>query len=147
MAERLLLDATPLSLLCQRHTLPVVVEIRTWLAEEVRQGNTIYVPEIADYEVRRELLRARKEASVGRLELLIRELAYVRLETSVMRRAAELWALARNAGQPTAPPEALDGDVILAAQAESVGGIVVTSNPGHLSRFVSTVDWRQRQSS
>ena len=37
---------------------------------------------------------------------------------------------------PTADPKALDCDVILAAQAIEVTGIVATDNIGHLSRFV-----------
>jgi len=53
-----------------------------------------------------------------------------------MLRAAELWALARNRGTPTADPKELDGDVILAAQAEQVRAVVATDNVGHLSRFV-----------
>jgi len=59
-----------------------------------------------------------------------------------MRRAAELWAQARNRGTPTAPPEALDADVILAAQAERAGAIVATENVGHLARYVTARHWR-----
>jgi hypothetical protein len=59
-----------------------------------------------------------------------------------MRRAAEFWAQARNLGIPTAPPEALDADVILAAQAARVGAIVATENVGHLARFVTALHWR-----
>jgi hypothetical protein len=43
---------------------------------------------------------------------------------------------------PTAPREALDGDVILAAQALGVAGIVVTENVRHLSRFVASYRWQ-----
>jgi hypothetical protein len=58
-----------------------------------------------------------------------------------MLKAAELCATARRAGLPTAPPDALDGDVILAAQAMLSRGLgvavtVATDNVGHLARFV-----------
>jgi hypothetical protein len=57
--------------------------------------------------------------------------------------ALELWAGARRSGQPTADPKALDGDVILAAQVEQVGGIVATDNARHLSRYVEAREWRE----
>jgi len=44
---------------------------------------------------------------------------------------------------PTASPDALDGDVILAAQALDVSGIVITYNRKHLSRFVETQGWEE----
>lgn len=75
---------------------------------------------------------------------------YLPLTTPVMRRAAEVWARLRNEGRSTAPPEALDGDVILAAQSRvleeemlGVGVIVATTNPGHLARVVAATDWRE----
>ncbi len=60
-----------------------------------------------------------------------------------MRRAAELWAEARHAGLSTTPGEALDGDVILAAQALDVAGIVFTENLRHISRFVTAYRWQE----
>ena len=60
-----------------------------------------------------------------------------------MLRAAELWAQARQQGYPTADPQALDGDVILAAQALTLHGIVATDNVGHLARFVDARPWQE----
>lgn len=74
------------------------------------------------------------------------------MTTDAMRLAAEYWALVRRKGIPTAHPEALDGDAILAAQAFLVGrdagtgagGVVIaTENVGHLSRFPVPAElWR-----
>jgi predicted nucleic acid-binding protein len=137
------LDATPLSLLCHPDPrIPVVAEINLWLEARLLAGAVVYVPEITDYEVRRELIRAGKRKSVRKLDALIRQAAYLPLDTATMRRAAELWAQARNRGMPTAPPEALDADVILAAQAEKAGAVVATENVGHLARFVTARHWR-----
>jgi hypothetical protein len=65
-----------------------------------------------------------------------------------MLSAAELWATARRAGLPTAPPDALDGNVILAAQvilSTGAGDIVTvaTDNVGHMARFVDAQPWEQ----
>jgi predicted nucleic acid-binding protein len=137
------LDASPLSLLCHPDPrIPVVAEINLWLEARLRAGAVVHVPEITDYEVRRELIRAGKRKSVRKLDALIRQSVYLPLDTATMRRAAELWAQARNLGTPTAPPEALDADVILAAQAERAGAIVATENVGHLARFVTARHWR-----
>lgn len=67
--------------------------------------------------------------------------------TEAMRNAATLWASVRQEGQPTADPQALDGDVILSAQALSMGYspnelVVATTNGGHLSRLVTGALWQ-----
>jgi predicted nucleic acid-binding protein len=103
---------------------------------------TVFVTEIADYEVRRELLRADRPVGLARLNALKTTLPSLPLTTPIMLRAAELWAEARRRGRPTADPQALDCDVILAAQALAMGATVVTDNVGHLSLFVEAKSWR-----
>ena len=69
---------------------------------------------------------------------------YLPLDTAQMRLAAELWAQVRQLGLPTAGPESLDADAIVAAQALSLNDpnvMVATSNPVHLRRFVQAEDW------
>jgi hypothetical protein len=90
-------------------------------------GSTRFiVSELADYELRRELLRLGAATSLSRLDELSRELPYAPITRATWRHAAALWALTRSTGKLTAPPEALDGDVLVAAQAlaatDGVGG-------------------------
>jgi len=80
--------------------------------------------------------------SLHRLDQLNATLDYLPIDTATMRLAAELWAESRKQGAPT---EALDGDVILAAQALQIGGIVVTQNRKHLEQFVATATWQELQ--
>jgi len=105
------------------------------------------VPEIADYELRRELLRMDKIDGIKRLDALKDILGYIPITTQMMLVAAEFWAQARKKGKPTADDKALDGDVILAAQARVImdGGknvVIATTNVGHLSRFVNAKEWK-----
>ena len=68
----------------------------------------------------------------------------IALQTPV---ALQSRAQALNTGQQTAVNHALDGDVILAAQALSLNTpiVVATANPGHLSRFVPAELWSNIQ--
>jgi predicted nucleic acid-binding protein len=137
-----LLDAGPLGMLSNPNASIANRECYQWMELLLRRGSEVCVPEIADYEVRRELLRANKVQGIGRLDVLKKSLSYLPITTEVMLRAADLWAQARRSGLPTADPKALDGDVILAAQALGVDGIVATDNVGHLARFVTARTWR-----
>jgi len=105
-------------------------------------GVVVYLPEIIDYEVRRGLLAAHMTRSVRRLDQLKEALTYLPLTTATMLEAASLWAQARQRGQSVADPKELDGDVILAAQAQQVGAMVATENVGHLALFVEAKSWR-----
>ena len=110
-------------------------------------GYRVIIPEIADYETRGEFLRRGATAGLARLDVLKARREYRPITTAAMIRAAELWADVRVTGKPTAHPEALDGDCIVAAQALVEAGpgimpIVATTNAVHLSRFPG-IDARQ----
>ena len=134
---RLLLDTNVLGQIChpRRHQ-----DVRTWFARAVFVHEML-VPEIADYELRRELLRIGSQRGVARLDELTRELRYLPVTTATWRDAAWLWAHLRRTGQPTADGGELDGDVIIAAQARAEEATVVTANARHLARLVPVLDW------
>lgn len=139
----ILLDTGPLGLAVHPRPVP---GFRAWLASLRASGTTIVVPEIAHYELRRELLRMDQPVSIDRLDRLIAACAYAPITTSIILRAAQLWAEARRQGRPTADDRALDGDVILAATAEGIIAsgddvIVATTNVAHLQRFVPAATW------
>jgi predicted nucleic acid-binding protein len=123
-------------------------ECKQWFKQFLEQGEIFMLPEIVDYEVRRELLRANKYQGLKRLDELKFTLIYLSLNTEVMLLAAKFWADARKMGKPTADSQSLDGDVILSAQAkiEELKGnrvIIVTTNTKHLSLFVEAREWTE----
>jgi predicted nucleic acid-binding protein len=148
MARIILLDSTPLGLLCRPAGHARGDACQLWLASIELAGNIVVVPEIADYEIRRELIRRGARTGRTRLDSLAVRLIYDPLSTPIMHRAAEFWADLRRRGQPTAGDESLDADAILAAQAALIGSpsdtvTVATSNSRHLARFpgIDARDW------
>ena len=144
----IVLDSGPLGLLSNPTPRGPGNDAWEWARAHAAAGASLVLPEIADYEVRRELVRAGRAAGLARLDELCAALSYAPLSTPVMRDAASLWAEARNLGYPTAHQAALDGDVLLAAQARSVAAadpaqqvVVATTNVAHLERFVEAKHW------
>jgi hypothetical protein len=142
------LDSSPLGLLTFPRARPATVACDRWLQGLIAAGVGIAIPEIVDYEVRRELLRERRMRFIGRLEILTQapSVTYLPLTTTAMRLAAEYWAMARRSGRPTADPHALDGDVIPAAQVRLAVRpddtfIVATTNVRRLALFVPAAEW------
>jgi predicted nucleic acid-binding protein len=120
---------------------------KNWLADLVAKGAEVVIPEIADYEVRRELLRAGKDKGIGRLDALKAMLSYAPITTPVMRKAAEFWGAARRMGRQSADDASLDADMILAAQTGTLGrsgdqAVVATTNVRHLTLFAAARLWR-----
>ena len=140
----MLLDAGPLGLATNPRQSPQAVACAEWLEALASAGTRLVIPEIADYEVRRELLRANRGSGLQRLDALIGAVEYLPLTTAAMRQAAVYWALARQQGQPTAGDRTIDGDMILAGQASTLGTpdfVVATTNVRHLVRFVAAELW------
>lgn len=144
VARTIVLDAGPLGLATNPRMSPQSTACLRWIQSALSNGQRVIVPEIADYEVRRELLRAEKHTGVARLDVLIQQLDYLAITSTAMRLAAELWARTRRQGKPTADDRALDGDVILAAQlltSRYPEAVVATTNVGHLSLFAQAALW------
>lgn len=149
MSQIVLLDAGLLGLVTNPRRSEQNLASTRWLQALLAAGVRVVVPEIADYELRRELLRAEKRHGLRRLDALIDLIDYLPISTTAMRQAALFWAQARQQGVPTAPDLALDADVILAAQAVTLDVpdvLIATTNVGHLGRFAPAALWTDIQS-
>ncbi len=143
MSRIVLLDSGPLGMVSHPK---MNRDVADWLRQLLTSGATVLVPEICDYEVRRELLRVRKTASVERLDELKQTLGYLPITTDAMLMAAQFWADARNLGRPTSKDDSLDADVILAGQSAALAEgdqrpVIATTNVKHLSRFAQASLW------
>ncbi len=146
MIRHILLDSAPLGLLSNPMQTAEVIAITQWSLSCLAAGHHLYVPEVIDYELRRELLRAGKTKSLVELDGLKSIFYYLPITTSTMLLAADLWATSRKSGFSTGDPKKIDIDVILSAQAltlpESPPSIIVaTFNANHISRFISADLW------
>jgi predicted nucleic acid-binding protein len=144
----ILLDSSPLGLVTNPRATATSQECSFWLERIVNGNHLVVIPEIVDYELRREFLRGRMTRALTILEALALRLAFVPITTPVMRQAAEFWAIARQRGMATADDKALDGDMILADQAIQIEqtwdqeAVIATTNVRHLARFATAREWR-----
>ena len=148
MSQIVLLDTGILGMVTNPKANLQCEKCKQWLNSLSSKNYLVALPEITDYELRRELIRASKLRGIRQLDELKSLIIYLPITTPVMLKAAELWAQARIEGYPTAHSEALDGDVILAAQAvliqlEGHSVTIATTNVNHLSRFISAKTWEE----
>ncbi len=135
-----MLEAGIVGLLCSSPLLPNVVARIAWLEELAQAGSEFSLSNLTDFAVRRELLRLRVPTKLRRLDDLHCLVGVISIDFHTWSKAAEFRAIARQAGQPTAAPDALDGDAILAADASTMiqpgdSATIATTNPGHLGRL------------
>jgi predicted nucleic acid-binding protein len=144
----IILDTCMLILLVSARASRQTRRCARWLLDRRQRGFRVVIPEIADYEIRRQLVRRQDKPALNRLDSLEEELFYAPITTEAMHKACEFWAQARQEGYQTADDKALDADVILAAQTSLVEqecgqAVIATMNVQHLDRFVPAQDWRQ----
>lgn len=149
MSIYVVLDTGPLGLITHPRGTDENRRCVAWIHSLTEVGVEFGIPEICDYELRREYVRHRSYSAIANLNRLAEMAEYLALNTSVMHEAAGLWAEARNTGLPTASADALDADVILSAQALQTQAyypsrrlIVATTNVGHLSRYLEAKLWQ-----
>lgn len=84
LQRKLLLDSNVIGKICHptKHQ-----DVRVWFGAAVRE-HEVLLPEVGDYELRRELLRIGSRRSLRRLDELTRELRYVTVTTATWREAA-----------------------------------------------------------
>jgi predicted nucleic acid-binding protein len=148
MSLTIFLDAGPLGLITNPKRTTETVAAAHWAISIMSAGHRFIVPSIADYEVRRELIRAKKTKGLAALEGWngARPDRFLSLSDSALRLGADLWARARNAGTSPADPKELDCDVLIAAQALDAGippseFVIATVNVGHLAQFAPADLW------
>lgn len=107
---------------------------RGWL---LMAPHTFAVADVTRYEAEREWHRLGATRQLATLAAFLERIPGVEVTPEVWGRAAALWGAVRRAGKPTAAPEALDADAILAAVAAELARegervIIATTNVGHL---------------
>jgi hypothetical protein len=140
-----LLNSDPTGLACHEPGNLEAGRFRAWMYGQLhaKVRAEIIIPAIVDYEIRRELILGELWGAVDRLDTLYAS-GTVRLLTisdAALRTASQLWADARRRGEPTAHDHALDGDVILSAQAmeycsDADDWRIITENVAHIARYV-----------
>ncbi len=121
---------------------------REWLTDCERAGILLLVPAIIYYETLREI--ERRKAAVQRQRLVdfcFKTDRFVPLTTAHLERAALIWAQSQNSGNTTAGKGALDIDLTLCAQVQSLGltaadYVVATTNTRHLTEYVNAQEWQ-----
>lgn len=143
MIRAVLLDSGPLGMIAHAQA---NTPIASWAHSLLAAGTIVVVPEVTDYEVRRELIRAKLIRSIQKLDNLNKTFVYLPITTEAMLAAAQLWADMRSRGRPTSGKNSLDADAILAAQANTLRGrevqtIVATDNVQHLNQMTHAEYW------
>lgn len=130
MREYVLLDSGPLGNACRRRGSPMGDQCRLWLDGLLARGVDIVVPEITDYEVRRELTRVGASGSLRRLDALVTTggLTYAPITTLEWRQAAVFWADARRRGLPPLPRRSMPTSSSRLARPRSANRVITSSS-------------------
>jgi hypothetical protein len=133
----IILDSAPLGFICN----PKNKDSYRKLSNFAKSLNfSIGVPEIIDYELRRNFELENLQKSISLLSQFHQRDQLILLESEDLIRAAELWAWCRKQGSTTTENKGIDIDVILVSQALSQKNnfdkvVILTIDIGDLSVF------------
>lgn len=125
--------------------------LKKWFDISLIRTNVVS-SKICDYEIRRGLLLAQKQGltaeGLSLLDDLCKFVEFLPVTETILDLAADIWATARMAGQPTAGERNLDADMIICATWQDLATrypgqevVIATTNVRHLSRFATAVRW------
>ncbi len=77
MGKVILLDSTPVGLITNPKATPLALQCQQWFLSLLQKGYQVILPEIIDYAIRRELLRANKISGIKKLDQLKSEIKYL----------------------------------------------------------------------
>ena len=132
MSRSLLIDTSIFSKILRKdpHVTPT-------LHEELMDGSTVLVSPLVYYELRRGLLRKDSQRLMQALNDLVTRYLWIDVTRSDWDTAASLWARIVRAGRPRG-----DADILIAAQANNRGAVVVTNNVKHFNNLADELeDW------
>lgn len=140
MTPKLLLDTNVLARICHPTEFRDVQEWFRSLLERGADAPELLVSVLSDYELRRKLLDVEATESLRQLDALARTLRYLPLTAEAGQRAAEL----RHSLKAKSARAFSDADLLMAAQAQIEGAVLVTNDP-HLKRLPGIVakDWNE----
>lgn len=124
MTPKLLLDTNVLARICHPTEFRDVQEWFRSLLARGADAPEILVSVLADYELRRKLLDVDATESLRQLDALARTLRYLPLTAEAGQRAAEL----RHALKSGPARAFSDADLLMAAQAQIEGAVLVTGD-------------------
>ena len=132
---KLLLDTNTLTELCHPHR---GLRVRRWF-EAMHVRHTVFLSGVAEYELRRELVRNHSVRALDALENLAERLPYVPMDRPMWKCAAVVWA--DQVAKGRMPAQGISGDTLLAAQALVVRAVVITENLKHFEGIVLAMSW------
>lgn len=148
----IIIDSGILGQLCRPNLDRETLALKSWFDRMLVRANVVS-SKICDYEIRRGLMLAQKQGLVADglpiLNDFYQLIDFLSVEDRILDLAADIWAVARASGQPTAGDLNLDADMIICATWQDLATrypgqevVIVTTNIRHLSRFANAVIWQ-----
>ena len=148
-----ILDSGVLGQLCSPLPSANRTALDRWFYQLLVRGAWVVSSEICDYEIRRGLLLSERQGArisgIPMLDSLALSIDFLPINKKILLTAAQIWAMARETGQPTADDRNIDVDLLICGTWEYLRGnypgreiVIATTNVKHLSRFAMAMKWQ-----